>query len=137
MRLAVSIVALVAATMLYSVAASAATDEEVLRRLETLESNNAKLEKEDASLRGQVRHLKNSKQVARTELEGRSMPTSAPLSATAAYESAPMPASRFNWTGFYIGAHTGYGAGAVQAPSEDPGNPSDTRPAGGFGGGQF
>jgi opacity protein-like surface antigen len=109
------------------------SNEDLLQRLTAIENINARLEKENASLRGQVSHLKNSKQVEKTEPGRHSVPVSTaasmPRSAMAAYDAAPVPI--FNWTGFYVGVQSGYGW--ARLPPLD-GAPS---PSGWFGGGQL
>jgi hypothetical protein len=113
---------------------TAPSNEELLRRLTALENSNAKLEKENASLRSRERHREKGKQVALTEPNGRSLPVSAaasaPHSGIAAYASAPIPAAPFNWTGFYVGALSGYGWTQL-TDSGPPGVPA-FQPTGGF-----
>jgi outer membrane immunogenic protein len=112
---------------------AAPSDEELQRRLAALESNNAKLEKENAALRSEMSHLKASKQVTRTQPEEHSLPASV----RAAYAYAPMPAAPFNWTGFYVGAQSGYGLTQPNTTTTSSGGLDTPRPSGGFWGAQI
>jgi opacity protein-like surface antigen len=124
---------LIVVTMVSCVATSAATNEELLRRLETLEKRNARLESENATLRDRVRR-QVGKQIVSTEPLGRSH-VPVPLAVAPIYKTAPMRTSPFNWTGFYVGAHAGYGWLKFLVP-QGPTDLESPAPTGGFWGGQ-
>jgi len=82
--------------------ALAQSNDVILQRL-------AAVEKENASLRDRVRHLKSSKRVARTEPAGLSVPGSVALAAAGpVYKATPLSPQPIYWTGFYIGGSVGY-----------------------------
>ena len=72
------------------------------------------LEKENAALRTRVRRLEGGKAAASDPL---SAMASAQKPVYAKAPTAPPPVRRFNWTGVYIGAHTGHALGDIDTPS--------------------
>jgi outer membrane immunogenic protein len=92
--------------------ASAQSNEVILQRLDAVE-------KENAALRDRVRQLeaKNTALHAASAAPLSSAATSA-MVAKAPIASAPdrRPLAPFNWTGVYVGAHSGYALGKWRAP---------------------
>jgi outer membrane immunogenic protein len=128
--------------------ASAQSIDAVLRRLEVIEASNARLEKENTALRARVRRLEGVPQgptaqtapaAARVAMASTSVPAGAmnyapPPMVTKGSAVAPPV---WNWTGFYVGAQTGYALGGParmrgRSPAEFSVLPAD----GWFGGGQ-
>lgn len=99
--------------------ASAQSTDEILRRLDAIEANNAKLEKENTELRGRVRQLEGNRKLVVAAPASAVTPravnsTRAPgavmdYAPSPGITKAPVSAYRpFNWTGFHIGGQSGY-----------------------------
>ena len=90
--------------------AKAATLDEVLARLNTLEKETATLRVENATLRARVNRIETSK-TTKVEINSVSVPRSAaPQDAYASMaDKAPVQPIKFTWTGCYIGAQGGTG----------------------------
>jgi opacity protein-like surface antigen len=128
MKLLLVAVSAVFATTLIPGNVSAQTNAVDGQRIQTLE-------KENAALRERVRRLEARKPAASHAAPAGSVPSPATYAMVTKAPVAPSPLS-FSWTGFYVGGNAGYASVIVYAPGL-PGNPSDTRPTGGFGGVQF
>lgn len=106
---------------------SARSNDVNLQRIETLE-------KENAALRERVRQLEAKKTVVVRAAPAAPVPSAATYAIATKAPVAPAPLP-FNWTGFYIGGHAGYGWQQIITPPS-PGQTPPPKPNGGFWGGQ-
>jgi outer membrane immunogenic protein len=103
--------------------ATAQSTDVVLHRLDVLEKKNDTLEKENAALRDRVRRLEAKKTAALPAAPAAALPSTATYAMVTKAPVAPAPdwrpVSPFNWTGIYVGAHSGYALGSIRAPAAD------------------
>jgi outer membrane immunogenic protein len=129
----------------------AQSTDQISRRLDALEKKNDTLEKENAALRDRVGQIESRKQTgAPVTVEARPDTVLAATKTRAAYADAsvlpvykasPSMAAPAPWTGFYVGAHGGYGSGSFMPPCCGGGGGNgptagftDVAATGGFGG---
>jgi len=111
----ISAAAVLAATLAGSgLSASAATLDDVMARLDSLQRDNQAMRKEIAALRQKEARSSRSQPVV--DAPNRTLPSNvstamaADLPARGYYKAAPVEGS-YNWTGFYAGGNAGYAFG--------------------------